>query len=421
MLEHLLAGRFDISPEVIGLEGFVRNGQIITYWGIFCAFLRLPLLLIPNGLQYDITALSCYVAVCLAAVIKLKTLKIVYLFSAPTKTKDFLFWIMVLTILFSGAQICFLRPCIYDEVELWSGALASIFIYFAVRGILEGGYTVALLNKMAITAGLALLCRVTMGLGLYVSIALLLVMQFMLNSNKRLVHEDHKFNRLPIIRILSPVLILLGFTIVVGVVNYFRWENPFVFADLRYLILNDPKFFPGHLPRLEKYGNFNIFRIPYALAYYFFPLWGLDITENIYFLSHGTDLFDTIEFPISSFVLTDPLLLFLFVYFVCFAVKSRVVYRHRVFTIISISAGLLIPCLLMLSFGYLTNRYRLDFYPFIQFGAFLGFWLFSKNTNDYSSSKYRIFFIVAALLGFIVSFVVLCQFIYFPLGARPIY
>ena len=117
MLEHLLAGRFDISPEVIGLEGFVRNGQIITYWGIFCAFLRLPLLLIPNGLQYDITALSCYVAVCLAAVIKLKTLKIVYLFSAPTKTKDFLFWIMVLTILFSGAQICFLRPCIYDEVE----------------------------------------------------------------------------------------------------------------------------------------------------------------------------------------------------------------------------------------------------------------------------------------------------------------
>src|SRR6516164_10579265 len=44
MLEHLLHGHFDVDPEAVGSEGFLRDGRVYAYWGIFCAVIRLPLL-----------------------------------------------------------------------------------------------------------------------------------------------------------------------------------------------------------------------------------------------------------------------------------------------------------------------------------------------------------------------------------------
>src|ERR1035441_8288016 len=44
MLEHLLHGRFDVDPEAIGNEGFLRDGRVYAYQGVFCALIRLPLL-----------------------------------------------------------------------------------------------------------------------------------------------------------------------------------------------------------------------------------------------------------------------------------------------------------------------------------------------------------------------------------------
>ena len=44
MLEHLLHGHFNVDPEAVGNEGFLRDGRVYAYWGIFCAVVRLPLL-----------------------------------------------------------------------------------------------------------------------------------------------------------------------------------------------------------------------------------------------------------------------------------------------------------------------------------------------------------------------------------------
>src|SRR5207245_2360051 len=35
MLEHLLHGQFDVDPEAVGSEGFLRDGRVYAYWGIF--------------------------------------------------------------------------------------------------------------------------------------------------------------------------------------------------------------------------------------------------------------------------------------------------------------------------------------------------------------------------------------------------
>src|SRR5208337_1007156 len=43
MLEHLLRGQFDVDPQAIGDDGYLRNGHVYAYWGIWCALLRLPL------------------------------------------------------------------------------------------------------------------------------------------------------------------------------------------------------------------------------------------------------------------------------------------------------------------------------------------------------------------------------------------
>ncbi len=45
MLVRLLHGRFDISPATIGDEAIVHGGRTYAYFGVFCALLRLPLVL----------------------------------------------------------------------------------------------------------------------------------------------------------------------------------------------------------------------------------------------------------------------------------------------------------------------------------------------------------------------------------------
>jgi len=71
MLANLCHGRFDVDPAIIGNEGFLRNGHVYAYWGIFCALLRIPLLL-TNRLDLDVTTLSCLIAVCLCCTAKLQ-------------------------------------------------------------------------------------------------------------------------------------------------------------------------------------------------------------------------------------------------------------------------------------------------------------------------------------------------------------
>ena len=87
MLAHLLRGEVTIDPAIIRGEAFIRNGQTIAYWGIFPAFLRLPL--IPLGVLYElqIARLSCWLAVCGLAGFLVATLVVVYRRSAPSPAR----------------------------------------------------------------------------------------------------------------------------------------------------------------------------------------------------------------------------------------------------------------------------------------------------------------------------------------------
>ena len=174
MLEHLLHGKFDVDPDVVGLEGFTRGDHVYSYWGIFGALIRLPLAFVRGGLRRDVTALSCWIAVWSAAAIKLKTLRLIRRYSPASSLRETLYWTLALSILFGGAQIQFLKPSIYQEVCLWAGVLAAIFVYFAVLGMASNKFDKSTLSSMAAAAGLALITRVSVGLGLYAALGLLL-------------------------------------------------------------------------------------------------------------------------------------------------------------------------------------------------------------------------------------------------------
>jgi hypothetical protein len=94
-------------------------------------------------------------------------LRLVRQASPPSPLRETVYWALALAILFAGAQIEFLRSSLYEEVRLWAGALAAIFVYLAVRGILADVFTRSALSGMAAIAGLALLTRGSVAIGLY--------------------------------------------------------------------------------------------------------------------------------------------------------------------------------------------------------------------------------------------------------------
>jgi hypothetical protein len=407
MLEHLLHGQYDVDPNVVGAEGYLRDGRVYAYWGVFCALLRLPLALVPGGLQMDVTRFSCWVAVCIAAAAKLETLRLVRRASPPSLLRETVYWALALTILFAGAQIEFLRSSLYEEVCLWAGALAAIFVYLAVRGLLADVFTRSALCGMAALAGLALLTRVSVAIGLYAAMGLLLLsgLRQELSTRGGIGPAGRSFMAVSG-DILWPGLVLLLFIVVTGWINFQRWGNPLTFVDLNLYLMNEQ--FPDRPARLAAYGAFNLTRIPFGLAYYLFPIWVLHRADgHLLFEEHQYRLLDAAELPPGSFFLTDPLLLLLTAYMAWSLLASRRnlgIDRARA---LAIGCGFIAPCVLMLTAISMNFRYRMEFYPIMEFGAFLGFLALCRSRRPTAApgwmSRISIALAVVGILGSTLS------------------
>ena len=175
------------------------------------------------------------------------------------------------------------------------------------------------------------------------------------------------------------MLILLGFSALAGLVNYYRWGDPLVFADYRLYLTNSEE--PGWLPLTKAYGLFNLSRIPFGIIYYFFPIWILRRNDGHRLLEeHQRHFIESTELPPSTFFLTDTLLMLLLLYAVWSLLRARRSAGIDRPSALAIGTGLTAPCLLMLSAISMNFRYRIEFYPLIEFGAFLGFLLLCKHT-----------------------------------------
>ena len=345
MAEHLLAGRFDVDPVAISAEGFDVGGRTVSYFGIFCALLRIPLVLVPGFTRTDVTWWSCLVAVWLATWFQMRAIALVWV-TPSSPRQDWLAAALLISVVLGGQHIQFLRPSVYQEPIDWAFCQAVAFVFLTMRGLATArGFDRPTMCWMAVCAGLALLTRVSYGIGLNAAFGLFL-----------LAHG--RIRTWPV-----PACILLAFALIAGIVNLGRWDNPFTFADFsRYDLSLDV--YPDRLGRLAAYGAFNTARIWLGFSYYFLPVWiWIRSDGHVLFAETQATLMDSMELPPGSFLLTDPLLLGL-------AVAGVVSIRDRVRP--ALLLGLCAPPVLMLCAISMAHRYRMEFYPLLFLAALYG-------------------------------------------------
>jgi hypothetical protein len=423
MLDHLLNGRFDVDPRLIGDEGFLHNGRVYAYWGIWCALLRLPLWLF-HRLDVDMTAFSCLAANTIAVSARIRAVLLIREQAPLNRTSKAATDLMLAYVVIGGSATSYLRTSIFQEVVFWAIAFASIFVYFAIKGLVTRHFSAGSLCSMALCAGLALLTRVPTGIGLILALASLLAVLGAQSLSRRTAGSPLLRRRVRTLldrrlldrRLLAPAGILALCIALTGAVNYMRWGNPLTFADF-HLYLGNVEW-PDRVQRFATYGNFNIGRIPIALLYYFVPLWVVPTPGGSFLFEKAQlRLFDVIELPPSTFLLTDLVAIAFILLFVVTLRKRR---GHPILNLpqcAAIAAGLLVPCLLMLTFISLTFRYRMEFYPEFDFLAFLGLYLVLADQDAGARfERRRVWMNVALAVTLLAGFVALQLYLNAPFG-----
>ena len=202
--------------------------------------------------------------------------------------------------------------------------------------------------------------------------------------------------------------ILCAFIAIAAVVNYGRWENPLVFAGETQ---SYPLASPDALVYDAQYGRFNLVRVGYSLAYYFVPAWVMRGADGTLLWSTFQErTISTVELPPSSFFISDPLIIGFMVFAFIQLIKDRDVLNRAI--AVPVLAGLFVPIGLILTFSCMTYRYRLEFYPFFDLCAFLGFGaLLSRPNNPPLGSL-----ISAVLIGVVASHALWLLYMLSPMG-----
>jgi hypothetical protein len=371
MAEHLLAGRFDVDPQAIGSEGFDVDGRTVSYFGIFCALLRIPLVLLPGFARTDVTWWSCLIAALLATWFQMRAITQVW----STPRQDLLAAALLISVILGGPHIQFLRPSIYQEPINWACAQSMAFVWLAIRGLTSAqGFNRTTLCWMAVCAGLALLTRVSFGIGGYAAFGLLL-------SARGQPREWP-----------APAAILLAFIAMTGTVNLGRWGNPLTFADYSHFDISQDVY-PDRLGRLAAYGVFNPARIWLGLDYYFLPIWiWIRADGHVLFAESQATLMDAMELPPGSFFLTDPLLLGL-------AVAGVLSVRDRIRA--ALLLGLCVPPVLMLCAISMAHRYRMEFYPLLFLAAL--FCIRAQSRRTALTESFRAAIIGSVVVGIVAA------------------
>ena len=357
MLDHMLGGRWDVDPRTIGFEAFVHDGRAYAYFGPFPALLRLPLLLMPHWLlanwrDLHVERISCWLAIMIGISAQISAV-LWTLSSCPSPVRQKIAPPLVLVCAVSGAPMLlgWRGALIYHEAILWAWALAMVFAALALPMVQRlKPATSRLFCALAMCAGLCLLTRSTTGAGLCLAFGLLLV-------NELRGDPDAWSRALMRHQFWAPASVLGALIALSAVVNRGRWGNPLVFANLRMQVILVPEF-PDRLARLQRHGLFDWHRLDIGVLYYLFPIWTPQLDRLLPLRARLVDLYDAIEGPATSLLLTDPAWCLLSLLGLI-AVVRRQVFAGEIL----LAGGLSVAPVLMLLAWYLAFRYRAEFAP----------------------------------------------------------
>ena len=365
MLLQLLHGKFYLTQSTIGNEAFHYNGHAYAYFGIFCALLRLPLLITGTIRSTDMTVTSILIATAVSMAFRVASAVTVFQMDKAGKLSALSRNIILIAVAFSGESIQFLRPSVFQEIVSWGAALAAAFSFLALRVILGAARkNAATYVAMAAVAGLALLCRFSFGLGLSAALGFMLAMDSLQSLRAGAFAAALR-------RAVPAAAVLALFVAVVGAINFARWGDPLTFIPLR-LQTDALAAFPDRLPRLERFGEFNLARVPFGLQYYFAPIWELQNQSGaLLFQRQQLQMFDVVEIPPGSLLLSDPVTCLFALIGVGLIFRRPNLFAEPGLAR-AVLLGLSIPAVVMLGAIAMTFRYRMEFYPVLDFACWLG-------------------------------------------------
>ncbi|OIQ48909.1 hypothetical protein BerOc1_03662 [Pseudodesulfovibrio hydrargyri] len=370
-------GRLDLTPAVIGDEGFYAlDGRVYTYFGFFPALLRLPFHFFVDLATVPVSRVIVFASSIGIAAISQSILHTVmrhaskgYGWSGKLYlSSTLLIWLASPTLI-----LCANGSVYHEPIAL--GLLGvMLFAWIVLRGMLVRSESApGNMTALAIIAGIMLHTRPTMAIALYFGVTLFCLLHAYQGYVRfRTEHGPLKSAVRAIFApktVVAPMLILFAFGCLLLFLNWVKWGAPFDPAPLeRYgFILNGEGLSGRHLA-VKQHGRFSIRRIiPGAI----FHLTGVGMggyAHSVY--DRLTGLFGTgtmrLEDPAPLLLMWSP---WFFAALFTFG-KGRKEFTKQPETIsyFILATTLLIPMLLMFSYPTITVRYKAEFWPFLFLG-----------------------------------------------------
>jgi hypothetical protein len=380
--ENLLHGDATVDGNAIRHEVMIRDGRSYMYFGPFPAFVRLPLnYLYPKGHGHwsrisgfcaGIIALAAFSALVRRA---LSTSQL------STRWRSWIGNICLVGFAFASPLLLLMGDVsIYHEAIVWALAWSIAALYFAGRSRRRNGAALTLsLLAFSFCAGAALLSRVTFGAPL-VLIAPIIGLTLLRRSDR--------------ITKLAALFLPLG-----AAVLFYMWLNYAKFGDplgsgFKYYVN------PTQREFAQKHGLFNVERVPYSFADYFFlrrpdyqpqpPF--LRTTRAYYnhpdlYVMPFTETYSSLAWS-SAWIILGALV---GIGFLLWPKGSDAVER-------AIALILLAQVIAVLSFIGMAQRYTAEFFPFL----ICIFLLFLRNGRAVSRLRYVT--IVLVLASVVINF-----------------
>ena len=352
-------GHLYLPDRTAGIEAFVHNGHEYTYFGLFPSIIRMPILLITNKLDGQMTGLSILVAWCATALVSalmLWRLRIIMRGEAIVGRAEAASNGMLMATIMGGSVILYLTatPYIYNEDFAWSIPL-TLGSLFALLGVLERPSTGGV-----VASGVLIFCATfdRSPTGWACSIAALLVAGWFALGRERTTNRRWALQMVAV----GVVPFLMG-----CVVTYAKFGIP-IGLPMAAQVWTSVNAHRRHFLTVNGGKAFSLAFLPSTLTAYFQPF-GIRLSGIFPFVAPpaapaawlGGAVLDQ-SYPTASFTDTSPLLLLLSGWGAVTAFRPRGAGRVRLTRIILLGAAAGSTGVLL--WGLISQRYLGDLMPF---------------------------------------------------------
>lgn len=366
MAWNLLHWQFTIEPEIIGREAFIWKGQTYAYFAIFPALLRVPLVVLYGAEIPNMSRISCWIALFIAAVGSVSIILRVHGSLPRSREQDRLMYVILVATLLTQPMLSItFTAWIYNEPIVWGTAFSILFLNLLLVQVGSPDPSTRLRwFAMGALAGLTFSVRPPPALAMTLALAIAILLFAIVppaSSIPRLSGRTGRFLH-------AAVYGGLGFLPTVAIallVNWERWGDPTIFAPLNANIQVLEDAHRLHIATTQ--GVFTLARIPLGICYYFFGM-----ISDRWTAAQADRLVDSLGWPRSALVLTSSTQLVLgLVGIVCMRrdrlpASLRHVAALNLLTVPVALAGMLLMLI------YMNYRYRFEFLPVLVASSLIG-------------------------------------------------